>query len=1359
MANITGDALFRAVTSNDEKFASQLILELKAHIKRDLVNLSHVPKYFEALVLAYHKPSLTTNSFSTICHLVKRVSIQDSKVLKLVDFQVVPFLIDRLNDEKPSLKNTAKKAMLTYWQAVPNEFETSLKSYGLHHFDLSVRYEVLKTLCEVVDNTPGFSFKNFLPETVMLLDDKSHEVSNAAFELLVLVFKIVNPNNRTAKSDLISQLVKSRVSRSQSIRVLNHIDDCLVAEYTKLLNQASFVSAGPIKVTTSIISNQKTNTSRSDSESKAHDRPKSKIAVSNHLLRTHASSMQLRTASNENSHNEALRDVFDKSEQSIFDPETEPTISEFLKGVPLYSMQDSLKPINFSGEEQLSEKLNSLKAPFQGKETEFNWTLREQAIVQLRCIIRGNAITEYQELTAQFLKMEKDCICKAVSSLRTTLSSHGCQLCKELGIRFGSYLDNGLVDSLVVSLIKLTSSRKTISQQNANAGVIGLLINSSYNQRLVNQITIAAQDKNAQPRAYAGTWLHILLVKFRHNKSILDNAGFLDPVERIIAKGVGDPSPAVRDSMRAAFWCLNTIFPSICTRIVNRLDSSTLRALEKAKPKPNHQVSNQSSMQKANNRPSMKELILSRQKEALHSSAKKIGSEAKTVARKRSSDIIDDGFSEKRNNSLSRVISSGSDNRDHIQYNEKENEDCEKKEDHTGTFTLNIPVDKIRRHTEIYDLDSENEKRERQIYDLLSSDEKGDQIEGVKKLMNGAETYSLRKFSYLANRLSVINPSAFFDYCDHPDSFHKLCSILEPENSLRMICCYSVNHTLSSENLTAMAEVLQSSGLVSALNAVLDLCIDASSCDDINLSMQFVKNRVKFLDTCYSVVDYLLRQSQGKLYSHEIKMLLRRLFKSWEVVQMEPTKLVSVLETAFETYKSDFIQCFNEHEDRVLKRELRNKMAFEFQKSVESPSSSLHENFDLAEMEEAIADGLTMVVGNKFERSNDVKSDMTMIMPNFKKQMNSRNQSELENPFVEIINNQSVDLRPNYDISQVFQDQNELVRDSNGPESLDDKMETDRLQTMSDNTPDLNQLTIADNVKDSCAEGKQGDMKAPILPSKASDEITSALVSADPLSQVTGLAKVEIYNDSNHILGLMDSWTEFEIYKISKISYDVSKSELLLEKLLRKSITDKELFELASLLNHEKVYELKAVQQAALDYISSSPSSDHMSACLLILRFCILNNNWFEIGEVFHKLIRLYSECDSLVDPDELLFAISETLDLIPFLELYVEALENRNLISVAMQVLLLDNLRKHISPVVLNQELVFRLDMIFYKFLHSQHTAIRRSVIMIYAVFQNLKDQELLDRSTAELVNDLLLKKLNESKLKLVKEYTNEVR
>ncbi|KAG7863937.1 hypothetical protein KL919_001252 [Ogataea angusta] len=1359
MSNITGDVLFRAVTSNDERLASQLILEFKAHIKRDLVNLFYVPKYFETLILAYSKPSLTTNSFSTICHLVKRVSIQDSKVLKLVDFQVVPFLIDRLNDEKPSLKNTAKKAMLTYWQSVPNEFEMTLKSYGLHHFDSSIRYEVLRLLCEVVDNTPGFSFKTFLPETVMLLDDKIQQISDAALELLILVFKVVNPNNRTAKSDLISQLLKCKVSRSQSIRALNHIDESLVAEYTKSLGQASFVSAGPIKVTTSMTSNQKNATSNSGSESKAHDRQKPKVAVSNHSLKMQASGMQLRTGSKESSLKEPSKTVLDKSEQSNFDAETEPTISDFVTGIPLYSIQDSLKPINFNGEEQLTEKLNSLTTPFQGKETEFNWAPREQAIVQLRCIIRGNAITEYQELIAQFLKMEKDCICKAVSSLRTTLSSHGCQLCKELGIYFGPYLDNSLVDSLVVSLIKLTSSRKTISQQNANAGVIGLLVNSSYSQRLVNQITIAAQDKNAQPRAYAGTWLHILLVKHRDNKSVVDNVGFLEPVERIIAKGVGDPSPAVRDSMRAAFWCLNTIFPSICTRIVSRLDPSTLRALEKSKPRPNYQLSSQTSIQKTNTRPSMKELIMSKQKEAHQSNAKKIGLESKTVAPRKSLDIHDDGPSEKKTSSSNRGVSCGSGNQDHIQYNEKENEDSEKKDDHTGTFTLNIPIDKVRRHTETFDLNSESEKRERHIYDLLSSDEREDQAEGLKRLINGENTHSLSKFTYLANRISVINPSAFFDYCKHPDSFKKLCYILEPENLLRMICCYNVNHTLYSENLTVMAEVIQSSGLVSALNVVLDLCIDASNCDDINLSMQFVKNRVEFMDTCYSVVDYLLRQSRFRLNSPEIKMLLRRLFKSWEIVHMEPTKLIAILETAFELYGSDFIQCFNEHDDKILKIDLKEKMPLEFQKRVGSPSSSFNENLGLAEMEEPIADGLTMVVGNRFERPNDVKSDMTMIMPNFRSQKNQRHQLEHNNPFVETVNNQSHDFKPNYDISQVFQDQNELARDSNGPELLDDKMEADRLQAMSDTTPDLDQLTISDNRKDNRAEETQGDSRVPVLPSRASEEINSALVSADPLSQMTGLAKVEIYDDSNHTLGQMDSWTKFEAYKISKISYDISKSETLLEKLSRKTITNAELFEITSLLSHENIYELKLVQQAALDYISSSPSPDHMYACILILRICILNNSWFEIGAVFHKLIGIYSEWENVTDPDELCLAVSETLDLIPFSELYVEALQNMKSTSVTIQVLLLDNLRKHISPAGLHSELVFKLDLILYRYLHSQDTAIRRSAIMLYAVLQNLKDQELLDQSITELINDLVFKKLNHSQLKLVKQYTAEVR
>ncbi|GMF05602.1 unnamed protein product [Ambrosiozyma monospora] len=149
--------------------------------------------------------------------------------------------------------------MVNYWESVPDEFEANFKGYGLTHSNPTVRNELLLMLYELVENNPGFGFKVFLPSVVQLLKDLNSTVVTNASRLLKLFFKDVNPNNRSAKSDLANELVEKQIPKAIANRLLFDIGDQeLTQNFNSLNSQHSFVTAGSTKVTTSSFSGHPT---------------------------------------------------------------------------------------------------------------------------------------------------------------------------------------------------------------------------------------------------------------------------------------------------------------------------------------------------------------------------------------------------------------------------------------------------------------------------------------------------------------------------------------------------------------------------------------------------------------------------------------------------------------------------------------------------------------------------------------------------------------------------------------------------------------------------------------------------------------------------------------------------------------------------------------------------------------------------------------------------------------------------------------------------------------------------------------------------------------------------------------------
>jgi CLIP-associating protein 1/2 len=222
---------------------------------------------------------------------------------------------------------------------------------------------------------------------------------------------------------------------------------------------------------------------------------------------------------------------------------------------------DQVEPSYVNTQRELDEILKEMQGWFEGKETEQNWSKREESMTKLRKLIAGNAATDFPDVFLSGLRTLLDGIIKSINSLRTSLSKEGCSLVQDIANTYGSAMDP-LVELLMQTFVKLSAATKKISSQLANSTIDTMISKVSYNTRIMNHIWGACQDKNVQPRTYATGWLKTLLNKEAHHKNHIEHTGGLDLIEKCIKKGLNDANPGVRERMRSTYWVFAGIWPA-----------------------------------------------------------------------------------------------------------------------------------------------------------------------------------------------------------------------------------------------------------------------------------------------------------------------------------------------------------------------------------------------------------------------------------------------------------------------------------------------------------------------------------------------------------------------------------------------------------------------------------------------------------------------------------------------------------------------------------------------------------------------------------------------------------------------------
>jgi CLIP-associating protein 1/2 len=108
---------------------------LKSSIKHQRVPEACQPTLFECIrqgIAAQTSPVLASTAFSTLGHLVKRLSLQDQSSTTAVHTpKLLPILQERLGDPRESLRNAASQALCDLWPSSKAEVERVVREGAL----------------------------------------------------------------------------------------------------------------------------------------------------------------------------------------------------------------------------------------------------------------------------------------------------------------------------------------------------------------------------------------------------------------------------------------------------------------------------------------------------------------------------------------------------------------------------------------------------------------------------------------------------------------------------------------------------------------------------------------------------------------------------------------------------------------------------------------------------------------------------------------------------------------------------------------------------------------------------------------------------------------------------------------------------------------------------------------------------------------------------------------------------------------------------------------------------------------------------------------------------------------------------
>lgn len=541
------------------------IQNLKTHIKKDIIDLRNVDIYLQIICkgLEQSNTNIASISFNSLFYLIKRINVQDTSgaILERQSFLILPILINKLGGTVSSSSNggrisLAKKSLEDYWLSNPNSVEEAILEISFSTTNIRLTIESINWMTQVFKNiSPKFNVSKFIPKILNSLKQ--------------------NSNNLELVSS-VQELFAAYISRSPSAN--------------EELRKSMELYLLPSVVIDRIFNNP---------------------TFKEPLLRSLETDVTMNTEVTSYPHNTLETTLTIPSDNGH---ETE--LQELLCKVN-YKLDTSIKSINVQDSHSLYSTFDIFMPSFEGKETEFNWKIREKNIIQMRSIIRGNTPLDFHSEFIQCLQNSSSGICKATSSLRTTLSSNGCQFLKECAIIL-RYSFESVSENIFPTLIKLCASTKNIASTNANMAVCSLYANLPYTQRMLQRIVTTSEERNHQPRSYSLIWLHIMLLRIGIDRSYIGNheLSLFESANKVFMRLLKDANPNVRQVAKECYWCFTRVYPGEAEKLLRKLEPNIVRALERSQRESvGSGIGLIKSLSRRTSRPSLKEAIMEKNKE------------------------------------------------------------------------------------------------------------------------------------------------------------------------------------------------------------------------------------------------------------------------------------------------------------------------------------------------------------------------------------------------------------------------------------------------------------------------------------------------------------------------------------------------------------------------------------------------------------------------------------------------------------------------------------------------------------------------------------------------------------------------
>ena len=213
-------SILRTDISNDAKV--QHINNIKSGIKQNNIPEPAILPLFEAVrasATSQHA-AIVSAGFSTLHHLLTRLSRQEPKYLVKEAGRTLPLIVEKMGDQKEKYRQLASACMTTIWKATPMDVERIVKNTGLVGKNPRMKESCLKWVAEMHQEN-GMPFKSFVPTLMELLEDADGIVRDAARNTVIALFENA-PN--TAKSDLKKQMKNFNVRPAIVSAIVAHLN-------------------------------------------------------------------------------------------------------------------------------------------------------------------------------------------------------------------------------------------------------------------------------------------------------------------------------------------------------------------------------------------------------------------------------------------------------------------------------------------------------------------------------------------------------------------------------------------------------------------------------------------------------------------------------------------------------------------------------------------------------------------------------------------------------------------------------------------------------------------------------------------------------------------------------------------------------------------------------------------------------------------------------------------------------------------------------------------------------------------------------------------------------------------------------